>query len=77
MKIVHSANSSQTNMAGRVVDETHGTITLSDGNRSVIIPKDVAIFEIVLPNGRIHKVDGKALVGHPAERIRRAKRQRW
>lgn len=77
VKVVHSTNSSQNNKVGRVVNETHGTITLSDGNRSIIIPKDVAIFEVALPNGRILQVNGKTIVGHPAERIRRAKRQRW
>jgi RNase P/RNase MRP subunit p29 len=77
VKIVHSTNSSQKGLVGQVVNETHGTIVLSDGNRSVIIPKDVVIFEVALPNGRTLQVNGKTIVGHPAERIRRAKRQRW
>ncbi len=76
VKIVYSTNSSQSGKAGRVINETHGTITLSDGDRSIVIPKDVALFEVALPNGRILQVNGKTIIGHPAERIRRAKRQR-
>ncbi len=76
VKIVQSTNSSHSNKAGRVVNETHGTLTLSDGARSIIIPKDVAILEVTLPNGRTLQVNGKTTIGHPAERIRRSKRQR-
>ncbi len=76
VKIVHSTNSSQNNKTGRVVKETHGTLTLSDGTRNIIIPKDVATFEVALPDGRRFQVNGKTIIGHPAERIRRARRRR-
>lgn len=76
VKIVHSTNPSLMNKVGRVVNETHGTLTLCDGVRSIIVPKDVAFLEVALPNGTRHQVNGKTIVGHPAERIRRVRRQR-
>lgn len=75
--VVQSTNPSHRCQQGQIINETHGTVTLFDGVRQSIIPKDVAVFELTLPNGHTICVEGKALVGHPAERIRRAKRKQW
>jgi RNase P/RNase MRP subunit p29 len=76
-KVVRSANPSDHHHAGYIIDETHNTVVLFDGARRRVIPKKIAVFEVNLPDGQHVQLEGKALVGEPADRLRRAKRQRW
>jgi RNase P/RNase MRP subunit p29 len=76
-RVVDSANPSDRHHGGRVVDETHNTVVLFDGARRRVIPKKIAVFELSLPDGQKLQLEGKALLGEPADRLRRAKRQRW
>ena len=75
--VVDSANSSDRHHAGCIIDETHNTVVLFDGTRRRVIHKKTATFELRLPDGQTLRLEGKALVGEPADRLRRAKRQRW
>jgi RNase P/RNase MRP subunit p29 len=76
-RVVNSTNPAFQRITGHIVHETHGTITLSDGLRRIQIPKVSSIFEVTFPNGETARLAGKALLGHPAERLRRAKKLRW
>ena len=76
-RIVRSTNKNHISLSGQIVDETHGTVVLFDGTRRRVIPKDTTLFELALPTGEKVLVEGKTIVGHPAERLRRAKRRRW
>jgi len=75
--VVESTNASYSNIHGHIVDETSGTLTLSDGITKRTIPKDCVSLEITLPNGENAQLDGQTIIGHPAEKLRRAKRLRW
>lgn len=75
--VVDSTNPSNCNFHGHIVDETSGTLTLSDGIRRRIIPKDGVFLKITMPTGENFRLDGRTILGHPAERLRRAKRLRW
>lgn len=75
--VVQTSNKSVEDITGQIVNETHGLITLFDGNRRKMIPKATTVFDITMPDGETIRIDGKTLLGHPAERLRRAKRQRW
>ncbi len=75
--VVQSTNPMFQRITGHIIHETHGTLTLSDGLRRIQIPKISSIFEITFPNGETARVIVKTLLGHPAERLRRAKKQRW
>jgi RNase P/RNase MRP subunit p29 len=76
-RVVRSANASDHHHAGYIIDETHNTVVLLNGARRRVIPKKIAVFELSLPDGQKLQLEGKALVGEPADRLRRAKRQRW
>jgi len=76
-RVVDSANKHHVSLSGQIIDETHGTVTLFDGTHRRVVPKDTTVFEVALPTGEKVLVEGKAVVGHPAERLRRAKRRRW
>lgn len=76
-RVVHSTNPSNHHHTGYIIDETHNTVVLVDGTHRRVIPKKIAVFEVNLPDGQRVQLEGKALVGEPADRLRRAKRQRW
>ena len=75
--VVQATNPVYTRLTGRVIDDSHGMLTLSDGLSTHRIPKASCTFDIVLPTGETARIDGKTLIGHPAERLRRAKKLRW
>ncbi len=64
-------------ISGIIVDDTHNMLTLFDGLRNRQIPKTSSSFELSLPSGETAEIEGSALLGHPAERLRRAKKLRW
>ena len=75
--VVQSTNSSLNRLTGHITDETHGTLTLFDGLHHRQIPKVTSTFRLLLPGGKTAQIDGKSLLGHPAERLRRTKKLRW
>ncbi|MFX1509744.1 MAG: ribonuclease P protein component 1 [Promethearchaeota archaeon] len=64
-------------ITGVIVDDTQNMLTLFDGHRTRHVPKTSSLFELSLPNGETVEIPGKALLGHPAERLRRAKKLQW
>lgn len=75
--VMQSTNPSLNRLTGHIIDETHGTLTLFDGLQHRQILKVTSTFKLFLPNGETAQIDGKSLLGHPAERLRRAKKLRW
>lgn len=76
VKIARTVNKELVGLAGKVVDETRNTLTISNGTGSEIVPKDTAMFYFYLPTGEIVGVDGKRLVGRPEDRVKMQVR-RW
>lgn len=75
--VVQSTNPIFARITGQIIDDSHGMLTLLDGLHKYQIPKAACIFDVVLPTGQIARVNGTTLIGHPAERLRRAKKLRW
>lgn len=76
-KVVYSSNPHVVGIAGRVVDETHNTLTiLKNGKRKVIV-KDTAIFIFVMPNRTVVEINGKVIMGRSEDRIKRKPRRIW
>lgn len=75
--VKQSTNPMLRNISGVIVDDTHNMLTLTDGLRHRQIPKTSVVFELSLPEGETAEIDGMALMGTPAERLRRAKKLRW
>jgi ribonuclease P protein subunit POP4 len=76
-KIAESSNSSAVGIEGTVANETRNTFTIQcDGERKTVI-KDQAVFHFTMPDGAVVEIDGKTLVGKPAERLKRRIRRLW
>ncbi len=69
-KITESSDAGLVDASGKILDETRQTVTVLHENRPVIVPKSVAVFRFMLPNGEIVQVQGKMLVGRPEDRIK-------
>ena len=75
--VVQSTNPAHRGITGQIIDDTQNTLTLGKNLRQRMIPKVSSIFHLTLPNGEIAHIAGTDLLGHPAERLRRAKKLRW
>lgn len=76
-KVVKSSHPSYVGIEGRVINETRNTIVITHGNRNKTIVKNTAVFHFTMPNGTIVKINGKAIVGRPEDRIKKKLRRRW
>jgi ribonuclease P protein subunit POP4 len=61
---------------GKIIDETRNTVTIFDGKCKRVVPKDIAILRIRLPDGTLVEVNGKRLVGRPEDRVK-MRLKRW
>jgi len=75
-KISKAHNNSLFGLKGIVIDESRNTITLANGERKIVVPKDVVTFRLTLKDGTLVQVDGNRLVGRPESRLK-TKVRRW
>jgi len=76
VKVSSSTNDAMCTLEGTVIDESKNMLTLSDGGRRIMIPKDVATFKFTLKDGALVQVDGYRLLGRPETRLK-SKVRRW
>lgn len=76
-KVVKSANSCHTNITGKVLNETRNTITILHKKKKKIIAKNTAVFLFTFLDETTVKIDGKAIVGRPEDRIKKQVKRRW
>lgn len=70
-----SSNPEYLGIRGKIMDETKNTLLIFDGVKRRMIPKDVVIFNLTLPDKSIVEVDGREIVGRPDERIKTVRRK--
>lgn len=70
-EVVESSNEFLVGINGNIIDETKKTISVETKNGIKIIPKNVSIFNLLLPNGEWIEIDGKILVNRPEDRIKK------
>lgn len=70
VKVSRAMNKQLAGLSGRVVDETKNTLKLSNGTRSMVVPKEAATFDFYLPTQEVIRIEGKRLVGRAEDRIK-------
>lgn len=75
-KLVETRNTQLVGLEGLVVDETKNTLTIDNGSKRRIVPKDISIFNLYLPDGTVVEVDGRRLSGRPEDRLK-TRLRRW
>lgn len=76
-EIIGSSNPSCVGISGRVIDETRNTLVLLQDDEEKVIVKELSVFHFKLPDGTIVRIDGKAIIGRPEDRVKRKIRRRW
>ena len=76
-KVVKCSNPNVVGIAGRIVNETRNTFTILHNIDEKVVIKDTAIFDFVLPDRTVVKIDGKVVLGRPEDRVKKRLRRLW
>jgi len=76
VRITSAKDANMRGIKGMIVNESRNMLTLADGPRKWLIPKDIATFRFKLKDGTLVDVDGTRLVGRPENRLK-TKMKRW
>jgi len=74
--VASSTNRILVGTRGRIIDETRNTVKLDTRNGLRVIPKQIAVFRLDLPDGSVVEVEGSRLIGRPENRMK-ARTRRW
>ena len=74
-EVLSDSNPENINIRGRVIDETMKTFVIRGTGTWRIAKKD-AVFKFLL-DGVAVKVEGKALVGRPEDRVKKKIKKKW
>ena len=74
--ITRSSNPLQEGIKGVVVDETKRMLVVADASKKRYISKECVIYGFTMPDGTFIEVDGKRLLGRPADRIKKKFRRK-
>lgn len=69
VRVARATNPSLTAIEGLCVDETRQTLRIATPHGLKAVPKAVAVFQLLLPDGTAVEVDGRALIGAPERRL--------
>ncbi len=75
--VVGSKDPTHVSRKGIVVAETKDMIQLETAQGNILLPKDVCVFHIKLPDGTTVQVDGNLLRGRPEDRLKKRHKRRW
>ena len=73
--MLNDSNPSNINIRGKVVDETMKTLIIKGTGLKRVAKKD-AIFKFSLNDVAV-KVEGKALIGRPEDRVKKQNKKKW
>ena len=77
-KVSASSCRNYVGIEGVVVDETQNMLYIMGGDGRIrAVPKASATFKFMLPDGTIVEVEGRAILGRPEDRVKKAIKKRW
>ncbi|HIH04322.1 MAG TPA: ribonuclease P protein subunit [Methanoregulaceae archaeon] len=69
VRVARATNPSLEGVEGLCVDETRQTLRIATARGIKTVPKAVAAFRLLLPDGTAVEVNGRALIGAPERRL--------
>ncbi|MCW4049262.1 MAG: ribonuclease P protein subunit [Candidatus Bathyarchaeota archaeon] len=75
VEVLHDSNPSNQKIKGVIIDETMKTLVIKQ-DRAKRIAKRNAVFKLNL-DGAAVKVEGRALMGRPEDRVKKKVKRRW
>jgi len=73
--VLQDSNPRNVHIRGKVIDETMKTLVIRGKGTQRIAKKD-AVFKFLL-DGVAVKVEGKHLIGRPADRVKKQSKKKW
>jgi ribonuclease P protein subunit POP4 len=74
-EVVKDSNPFNVNIRGKVIDESRNTLVIKHKKKQRIAKKN-AVFKFKL-DGESVKIEGKALIGRPEDRVKKQTRKKW
>jgi ribonuclease P protein subunit POP4 len=75
--VVNSRDPSHVSHSGKIVGESKEMIQMDTDDGEILLPKEVCVFRIKLPDGDLVQVDGDLLRGRPEDRLKKRVSRRW
>jgi ribonuclease P protein subunit POP4 len=75
--VVGSRDPTHVSRHGIIVAETKEMLQVDTPTGDVLLPKEVCVFEVKLPDGVVVRVDGNLLQGRPEDRMKKRQSRRW
>ncbi len=76
VEVVKSLNRTQVHTAGRVSDESMKTLTIENGVKRRMIPKQGTLFRFTLATGEQVELNGDLILRRPEDRVKMTKARR-
>ena len=76
VRVLASSNPTQSNISGKVIDETRNMLTIETKKGIKTVAKGDCTFSFHLPTGEWVKVEGKLLESRPEDRVKK-KFKKW
>lgn len=76
VEVVKSLNRTQDHIAGRVSDESMKTLTVGNGAKRRMIPKQGTLFRFTLASGEQVDLNGDLILRRPEDRVKMTKPRR-
>lgn len=71
VKVEKSADTTQNDISGKVIDETYNTLKIETKGKGKTVIKENCVFVFTLSDKTKVEVDGKLLVSRPEDRIKK------
>ena len=75
VEVLADSNQSNANIKGKVIDESMNMLVIKAAKPKTVAKKN-AVFKFQI-NGQAVNVEGKALVGRPEDRVKKANKRKW
>lgn len=76
-QVVKSRDPTHVSRCGKIVGESKEMIQISTEEGEILLPKEVCVFSIKLPDGELVQIDGGLLRGRPEDRMKKRISRRW
>ena len=75
--VVKSRDPTHVSRSGKIVGESKEMIQLNTEHGDILLPKEVCVFSIKLPDGELVQIDGDLLRGRSEDRLKKRVSRRW
>ena len=76
-QVIKSRDPTHISRSGTIVGESKEMIQIYTEEGEILLPKEICVFSIKLPDGEHVQIDGDLLRGRPEDRLKKRLSRRW